>query len=146
MKKILLLILTVLTIFSSCKKDDYHNVKFHIEFIEDCENGYSDGIEVSCSPHYSDEEPTIYKQLIDEGYEWDYEYWQLKDGDRVIFTVLPQQGYRFIMSIYIDDVLISYREIKTHYGGYYATTVEDEWGLNNESDEDMGIIEFYYYE
>jgi len=148
MKKILFLILATLTIFTfSCKKEnDYHKVKYHVIFIEDCEDGYSNDIDIACSPHYSDEEPTIYPQSINADYEWEYEYWKLQDGDEIMFIVSPQQGYRFIMSVYIDDVLMSFREIKTHYGGYYITTIEDEWGLNNESDEDMGIIEFYYYE
>ena len=80
----LLIILTV--IFSSCKKENYHKVRFHIEFIDVTEGGYSNFINVGCSPYYDDEEePTLYLSLIEPGYEWDYEYWQLQDGEKVSF-------------------------------------------------------------
>ena len=148
-KRFIYSLLVLLTVtFSSCKKfnEDYHRVRFHIEFIEVTEGGYSNFIDVGCEPYYEDEEnPKLNLNLIEPGYEWDYEYWQLKNGDKVSFIIMPQQGYRFIMSVYIDDIMVSYKEIQNFYGGYYATTVLDEGGINNVS-EDMAYIEFIYYE
>ena len=112
-KRFIYSLLVLLTVtFSSCKKfnEDYHRVRFHIEFINGCEAGFSNFIEVDCKPDYSNDEPVLPLSVIEPGYEWDYEFWQLKDGDEVKFSVLPQQGYRFIMSVYVDEELVSYRE------------------------------------
>lgn len=130
---------------TSCKKKNDHKIKFEVEFIEGCQDGYSNFIDVRCKPQYSDEEPTIPTSVIVPGYVWEYEYWKLRDGDNVEFLVSPQQGYHFIMRVYVDGNLVSYREIQGHYGGYYAVSVLDEWGINNAT-EDMGLIKFVYSE
>lgn len=148
-KRFIYSLLVLLTVtFSSCKKfnEDYHRVRFHIEFINGCEAGFSNFIEVDCKPDYSNDEPVLPLSVIEPGYEWDYEFWQLKDGDEVKFSVLPQQGYRFIMSVYVDEELVSYREVQGVYGGYYGTVVLDQGGINNADEDNMGIIEFIYYE
>jgi hypothetical protein len=59
---------------------------------------------------------------------------------------MPQQGYHFIMRVYVDGTLVSYREILTSYGSYYVTTTLDIWGINNKADVDSGVIEFIYSE
>jgi|688.fasta_scaffold185571_2 hypothetical protein len=134
---------------TSCKKVNDHKVKFEIEFIEDCQYGYSNNIDVICKPHKNEVQsdiPYINKENIKPGFVWKYEYWELHDGDKVLFTVMPQQGYHFIMKVYLDDKLVSYREVITGYGAYCVTTTIDIWGINNEASSDSGIIEFVYSE
>jgi len=147
-KKLIYSILVLLTVtFSSCKKfnEDYHKLRFHIEFIDDCDGGFSNFIDVRCKPNYSNDEPVLPLSVIEPGYEWDYEFLQLKDGDNVEFLVSPQQGYRFIMSVYVDGVMVSYREIQGLYGGYYGTVLIDQGGINN-TESNTGYINFTYYE
>ncbi len=144
-----IVILFSLTLTSCKKKVNDHKIKFEVEFIEDCQQGYSDMIDVICKPSYNEvpsDIPHINKDYIETGFIWKYEYWQLHNGDKVIFNVMPQQGYHFIMRVYIDGNLISYREITTGYGGYYGTTTVDIWGVNNKSNSDSGVIEFTYSE
>ena len=67
---------------------------------------------------------------------------RVKDGDDIVFSASPtKEGYRFKLNIYIDNVLVSYREC---YGPYGVVTI-DEWGINN-NEQELGIIEFTYYE
>ena len=150
MFKKLFYILILSVLFFSCKKEEKnHKVKYEIEFIEDCEFGYSDMIDVNCTPHYNETQsdlPNINKEHIQSGYKWKYEYWQLHNGDKVTFTVMPQQGYHFVMRVYVDNKLVSYREVTTGYGAYYVTTTVDIWGVNNEASMDGPIIEFIYSE
>lgn len=149
-KNLIYLVVLVFTLsLTSCKKENYHKVKFEIEFIEDCQPGYSDMIDINCIPHYNDvpsDIPYINKENIQSGYIWKYEYWKVLEGDKILFTVMPQQGYHFIMKVYTDDKLVSYREIITGYGGYYGTSTVDIWGINNESSSDGAIIKFIYQE
>lgn len=150
LKNLIYLIIFVFTFsLTSCKKENYHKVKYELEFIEGCQFGYSDMIDVNCLPHYNDslsDIPFLNKEDIEPGYKWKYEYWQLSNNDKVIFTVMPQQGYHFIMRVYIDDKLVSYREVTTGYGGYYATTTVDIGGINNRADSDSAVIEFIFQE
>lgn len=141
-KFIYIILISFLLILSSCKKENYHKIKFEVEFIQDCDNCYADYFAVNCTPHYSDEEPGISTSQVTTGYVWDYEYWMLEDGDEVKFTVSPTGSeYQYRMNVYIDDVLVSYRECY----GPYGTVVIDEGGLNN-SQVESGVIEFTYYE
>jgi hypothetical protein len=148
-KNLFYLLIFSLFIFSCKKEDKDHKVKYELEFIEDCQPGYSDMIDVNCTPHYNDVQsdiPYINKEQIQYGYKWKYEYWQLHNGDKVTFTVMPQQGYHFIMRVYVDGNLLSYREIITGYGGYYVTSTIDIGGINNKVNYDGAVIEFVYSE
>lgn len=143
-KKILfhVLVLVSLLSFTSCKKENNHKIKFEVEFIQDCDNCYADYFAVNCTPHYSNEKPGITASYVTTGYVWDYEYWQLKDGEKVTFSVSPTgEGYHFKMNVYIDDKLVSYRECY----GPYGTVVIDQGGINNSTVE-SGVIEFIYNE
>jgi hypothetical protein len=136
----LLVLLTV--IFSSCKKETYHRIKFELEIIENCDNCFADVFLVDCFPQYTEDAIGISKSDMVDGYVWSYEYWSLKDGDDIVFSASPtKEGYRFKLNIYIDNVLVSYREC---YGPYGVVTI-DEWGINN-NEQELGIIEFTYYE
>lgn len=143
-KNILYYISLIIFIFSlsSCKKKDYHKIKFEVVFIQDCDNCFADYFAVNCTPHYSDEEPAISASDVTTGYVWKYEYWQLKDGDKVKFAVSPTgDSYHFKMNVYVDDQLVSYRECY----GPYGTVVIDQGGINNSLVE-SGVIEFTYFE
>jgi hypothetical protein len=142
-KRFIYTLLVLLTVtFSSCKKETYHRIKFEVEFIEDCDNCVADYFAINCTPHYSDEEPGISASDVTTGYVWDYEYWALKDGDKVVFNVSPTgEEYHFKINVYIDGLLVSYRECF----GPYGTVLIDQWGINNTQSENA-TIEFTYYE
>jgi hypothetical protein len=149
MKNLIKYILVFLTIslgFVSCKKaPKFHKVKFEIEFIEDVPNGYSNFIDVTCSPQYRDEPATISSSDAEPGNVWTYEYWELMDGDQIVFNVSPQLYYRFYMRVYVDDELVSYKKIKTSETTYYSRIIEEEFGLDNDT-RDTSSIKFIFYE
>lgn len=138
----------IIVLFSSCQKheENFHKLRFHLSFKEVPPTGFSNSIEVLCSPDYDDDPAEIYAKYTTEGYEWDYEFWQLKDGDEVQFIVRPQLYYWFVMEVYIDDVLISSREMVTSKDTYYSTQTLGQSGLNNEASTNFPVISFYYYE
>jgi hypothetical protein len=103
-------------------------------------------IDVNCSPNYDDDPPVIHKELIQPSYEWDYEYWNLVDGQEVKFIVNPQLSYWFTMKVYVDGELISTRECVTSSQTYYSTQTLSQSGLNNDELTNAPIISFYYYE
>lgn len=128
----------------SCKKENLHKVKFEVEFIQDCHECFADYFSITCEPHYSDEQPKIYAESVKEDYIWDYEYWALKDGDEIVFAVNNSSGsatYRYVMRVYVDGEMVSYIDCYGPYGKY----IIKKGGLNN-SELDMGIIEFTYHE
>ena len=149
LKKILYVSITIITlIFSSCQKheENFHRVRFHLTFKEVPPIGASDFIDVTCKPNYENEPPEIYKDYITAGYEWDYEFWQVKNGDKIEFIVNPQLYYWFVMEVYVDGVLVSSREVVTSSQTYYATQTLNQSGLNNNEDTNFPVITFYYYE
>jgi hypothetical protein len=148
-KKIFFFLVVILTLgLTSCEKHDnnFHRVRFHLTFKEVPPVGASDFIEVNCSPNYDNDPPVIYKDYITPGYEWDYEFWQLKNGDEVQFIVNPQLHYWFVMEVYVDDVLVSTREVVTSSQTYYATETIFQSGLNNDEETNFPVISFYYNE
>jgi hypothetical protein len=133
---------------SSCKKyePDFHKVRFHILFKQIPQPGSSNMIDVVCSPDYDDEPPVLHKEVITPYYEWNYEYWELTDGDEVKFIVNPQLSYWFIMSVYVDGELVSTRECVTSSQTYYSTQTLNQSGLNNDENTNHPVISFYFYE
>jgi hypothetical protein len=145
--KYILIVLIGFLGFTSCKKEPaYHKLKFELIFSEEPNNGNSNFIEVNCSPKYGDEPPEISRNIIEPGYVWTYEYWELKDGDAVSFVVSPQLSYRFTMNVYVDGTLVSSRKIVTSDNTYYATITEEQFGLNNSENTNYPVIDFIYYE
>ena len=148
--KKLFFVITIITtlLFSSCQKheENFHKVRFHLTFKQVPPTGVSDFIDVSCTPNYDEEPPKIYKDYITEDYVWEYEFWQLKDGDKVEFIVNPQLYYWFVMEVYIDNVMVSSREVVTSSQTYYTTQTLNQSGLNNDEETDFPVISFYYYE
>lgn len=143
LKRFVYFVLVFLSLFlSSCKKNNYHKIKFEVVFIQDCDNCYADYFAVNCTPHYSDEVPAIKAADVTTGYVWTYEYWKLENNNKVVFSVSPTgEGYHYRMNVYVDDALVSYRECY----GPYGTVVIDQGGINN-SQQEMGVIEFTYHE
>jgi len=128
--------------FTSCKKKDYHKVKFEITFLQTPATGNSDFIEVLASPSYSDKKPYLNRLNIPQ--VWTYEYLGLEKGQTVHFLVSGQLSYYFEMRVYIDGVEKSYRRVKVSDNTYYDDHVEESRGLNDKDYEDTGIIEFKY--
>lgn len=148
-KRVVLGLLVIFSLFlTSCKKyeKNYHKVRFHLTFKEVPPVGSSDFIDVNCTPKYNEEPPKIYKDYLTAGYEWDYEFWQLEDGQEVKFIVNPQLYYWFVMEVYVDGVLVSSREVVTSSQTYYSTQTLNQSGLNNDELTNFPIISFYYYE
>ncbi len=144
LKKIINVLIISLILFSSCKKINYHKLKFEVTFIQDCYDCYGyDVITVGCIPKYSDDNiREIDTQNIYDGFVWSYEYWELVDGDKVSFAVLPiNYGYHFLIKVYVDDKLVSFRECY----GVNGNILIDQGGLNN-SNGDIGHITFNFYE
>lgn len=143
------LLITSFLLFISCKKDHktLHKVRFELEFLAIPVVGSSNGVEIlpAFKPHYEDESVKIYKQYITSGYTWRYEYWSLVDGDEIVFPFWCQNEYHFIMKIFIDNELISFKEMVglDESGGNY--TLVTQWGLNN-SQENEPEIKFTFYE
>ena len=144
LKKFLYLVLILFTFFglSSCQKETYHRIKFEVVFIQDCSNCFADYFAITVEPHYPDDTPSFSASDVTTGYVWNYEYWALKDGDKVTFGVSPTgEEYHFRLNVYIDGILVSYRECY----GPYGTVIIDEGGINNTQSE-TATIEFTYYE
>jgi hypothetical protein len=147
LKYISIVFISLITLISCNKhENDFHKVRYHITFHQIPQPGYSNAIDVICTPNYDDEPPLIFKEVITPGYEWDYEFWQLTDGEEVKFIVNPQLSYWFTMEVYVDDELISSRECVTSSQTYYSTQTLNHSGLNNDENTNAPIISFYYYE
>jgi hypothetical protein len=71
---------------------------------------------------------------------WDYEYWDLQDGDEIMFYMWAQLGYLYEMRLYIDDVEVSYKKIKISDSDYFAYTVLDESGIDIDGDDNIQFI------
>lgn len=144
----LLIVLSSVFVFTGCKKyqPEFHKVKFEIEFYDVPPFGSSNALDVLCRPQYDDEPAVIHKEYTSPGYIWDYEYWQLVDGEEVKFIVNPQLYYHFTMRVYIDGTLISERELVTSTVTYYSTYTLYMNGPNEDSDTEYSVIRFTYHE
>ena len=143
MKRLSILITLLLTLFISCKKETHHKIRFEAEFIQGCDECYGQNIIlVKCSPMDVNNEPVIHASQMTDNVVWSYGNKKdilVKDGDKVVFSVLPQHTsstYRYIMRVYIDDKVVSYRECY----GPYGTEVIDQGGLNNNTTNVAQII------
>lgn len=145
-KKFPYYILIFLFVFNSCQKEDneLHRLKFEIEFVSTPEFGVSSMVEIlTCEPNYTDEETRIYEQYIEPGYIWTYEFWELNQNQKISFGFWCQNEYHFIMRIYVDDILLSSKEmvgVDESGSSYYSL---NDWGLNDVKNE-LPKIEFTY--
>lgn len=144
MKKfIYIFLITILGFsFTSCKKTEYHKVTFEITFLGSPGTGASNFIDISAMPNYSDKKPFVDRFNIPQ--VWRYEYIGLEKGQKVYFLVSGQLSYYFEMRVFIDGVEKSYRKVRVSDTNYYDDHVEESYGLNDKSNEDMGVIQFVY--
>ena len=142
MKKILILIF-ILFGFLSCKKfEKPHKITYEIKMLQIPITGSSNFIEVMAEPCDEGGVPGIDRFNVPK--IWKYDYFGLKSGDKVMFSVDAQLSYRFEMRIYIDDIEVSYLKVKTSDNSYYTYFVEERNGLNDWKNSNLGFIEFVY--
>jgi hypothetical protein len=74
--------LCVFLLLTTCKKKPIlHKLKYEIVFYLTPPDWYPSITVLSAKPHYHDDKPSWSK--FKPGDVWNYEYWELKDGDRV---------------------------------------------------------------
>ena len=143
MKKILILLLIIIGFTSCQKKEVLHKVGFEVTFLDKPRYGSSNFFDVYPYPYDPNNRPQIDREVTKV---WKYEYYQLKDGDKVEFVAAGQLDYYYEMRVYIDDVEVSYlRAVVSHYN-YYATLVEERRGLSDETSKTAPSIKFIYHE
>ena len=143
MKKILILLLIIIGFTSCKKKETFHKIGYEITFLDKPSYGSSNFFDVSAKPFDANNPPSIDRTTTKV---WKYEYYQLKDGDKVQFGAFGQLDYYYEMRVYIDDKEVSYlRAVVGHYN-YYATSIEEKHGLNDETSDTSPYIEFVYHE
>jgi len=150
LRNFLFLVLTVSTLFS-CEKyqPTFHKIKYEITLIEGADPVGSPILnDVTCKPFYKEDGEPVFPTIVEQvPYTWDYEYWQLVDGEPVSFSFSPTADYMFKMSIYIDDVLVSWKIVDTdNSGNYYAYQGVDQGGLDESGKPDYPVIKFTYKE
>lgn len=146
-KYISITIISFITLISCNKHEqDFHKVRYHLTFHQVPQPGNSNALDVVCTPYYDEDPAKIFKEIVTPGYEWDYEFWQLTNGQEVKFIVNPQLSYWFTMEVYIDGTLMSSRECVTSNQTYYSTQTLNQSGLNNDENTNAPVISFYYYE
>tara|TARA_R110002012_G_scaffold172430_2_gene337329 strand:- start:53 stop:514 length:462 start_codon:yes stop_codon:yes gene_type:complete len=131
--KLLLLLLTITTTFSCSKESKNHKVKFQLRFIEVPKWYSTSYLGVTASPHYENEyngdgiAPYITREQTLDGI-WEYEYWELKDGDEVFFELLAQKKYHYEMRVFIDDTEVSYKRFKMSDDDFFQAVEYEERG------------------
>ncbi len=135
----------------SCKKyqPNFHKIKYEVIVYEGSDPvGTPIMNSMLCKPFYKDEEEPQFPTIIGQvPYTWDYEYWQLVDGEPVTFSFSPTADYLFQIAIYIDGVLVSRKVIDTsNSGDYYAYQGIEQEGLDNSGKPNYPVIEFTYHE
>ena len=122
--------LMLLLTFVSCRKVEYHKIKYQIKFFELPYWYQSNPLEISALPFYqgnynnSKDEfgapiaPSIdYDMSLDS--LWEYEYWELKKGDRVYFELQAQLVYYYELNLFIDNHLVSSKKVKISNDNYF---------------------------
>lgn len=157
MKNIIYLVLVISTIFFvSCEKEtNTHKIKYQIKFLELPMYGVSNYLEVEASPSYLGEYNNslnsygnLIKPYIDNSQAqdslWEYEYWELKNGDYVEFNLLAQLDYHYELRVFIDDVEVSYKRVKIHDSQYFGIEHIETLGLDNTPNDSS--IDFIFYD
>ena len=76
---------------------------------------------------------------------WEYEYWEMVQEQEVIFKFWCQNDYHFIMRVFIDDTMVSYKEMVGLDESGVNYILVSQWGVNNGNDN-LPEIKFTYYE
>lgn len=155
MKNFLYLLILIIGLTSCKKEPKFHKIKYQIKFLEIPTWYTSNNLEVTATPCYYgkyhndvDENGNIIEPYIDYSQTtdglWEYEYWQLKSGDKVRFNLMAQLDYHFELRVFIDGVEVSYKKVKISEDTYYKVIDLEETGWDDSpGDSD---IEFTYYE
>jgi hypothetical protein len=156
MKKLLYLFVLVALVFTSCKKEPkLHKIKFQITFLEIPNWASSNYIDVTAQPCYYgdynnsvDEHGNLIQPYIDYDQTqdglWEYEYWELKSGDKVKFSLSAQLHYWYELKVFIDDVEVSYKKVKISEYNYFEVIDLEESGWDDTPGD--SYIDFTYYE
>ena len=156
MRKLLYIFILLSFVFTSCKKEPKsHRIKFQITFLELPSYGTSNYLEVTAQPCYYgeynnsvDENGNLIQPYIDYNQAsdglWEYEYWQLKDGDKVMFSLTAQLDYWYELRVFIDDVEVSYKKVKVSEHTYFAVEDLEESGWDDTPGD--SYIDFTYYD
>lgn len=135
-----LIIIIISSILTSCRKDDYHKIKYQVKFFELPYWYQSNAIDITAVPYYqgkynysTDEfgapiAPSIdYEMTLDS--LWEYEYWELKKGDMVRFNIAGQLVYYYELNLFIDEKLVSTKKVKTSNDNYFQPIdiIESGW-------------------
>lgn len=139
--------------FTSCKKEPkLHKIKYQVTFIEIPSWYNSNAIDVTAVPCYYgdynndvDENGNVIEPYIDYNQTqdglWEYEYWQLQDGDKVRFHLSAQLSYYYELRVFIDGVEVSYKKIKISDDNYYQVIDLEESGLDDTpGDSDIDFV------
>ena len=152
---IIIIIIIICFILTSCKKENLHKIKFQIKFLEIPDWYHSNYLEVTASPCYvglynyiRDENGTLILPNIDYDQTkvglWEYENWELKNDSRVFFMLLAKIDYHYELRIFIDGKQVSYKRVKTSDQQYFTAVEVEGYGLDN--DQESSYIEFIYKE
>lgn len=151
--KVSFILILVCVILTSCKKDNLHKIKFQITFLEIPEWYQSNMIEVYLNPYYSGKynystnengvpiAPSIDYEMTTDGL-WEYEYWELKNGDRVTFSIWGQLKYHYELRVFIDEKEVSYKRIKISNQNYNSSIGYEENGRDDTPGD--GVIDFIF--
>jgi hypothetical protein len=128
--KLLVITLLLFTIgFGSCKKKPkYHHLRFELRVIEQSKYGIVTPIYLSILPHYQSVPPKLESRAP---ITWNYDYMELKDGDKIYFAVdIPLSTY-YEKWIYIDGKEVAYKRIKVSDIHYYENTILEQRGYDD---------------
>jgi hypothetical protein len=139
--KILLFSILITGLFS-CKKQEFHKIKYTIEFHETPSYGYTNWLELTVTPvydteyNYGEHYPSISPTIASNNKYWEYDYWEIEKGDDVQFGLWCASGYYYTLSVYVDEDLVSSKKIYVHetINGAEPEIVE-EYGLDNDPDD-----------
>lgn len=145
--------LLLLATFVSCRKVEYHKIKYQIKFFELPYWYQSNALEISVLPYYqgkynySKDEfgapiaPTIDYNMTQDSL-WEYEYWELKKGDRVYFELQAQLVYYYELNLFIDNHIVASKRIKISNQNYFQPIDIKEFGRDNTPGD--ASIDFIY--
>jgi hypothetical protein len=125
---VIALLLFAIGLGSCKKKPKYHHIRFELRVIEQSKYGIVTPIYLSILPHYQSVPPKLESRAP---ITWNYDYMELKDGDKIYFAVdIPLSTY-YEKWIYIDGKEVAYKRIKVSDIHYYENTILEQRGYDD---------------
>jgi hypothetical protein len=146
--KIFFIILTTIVLISCKKEERLHRIKYVIEFIQTPDFGYTNWLELTVTPvyqteyNYGEHFPSLSPSFASASRRWEYDYWEMKDGDMVELGLWTAKDYYYKLYVYIDDVEVSYKKVFIDDEGQYD--IVEETGLDDNLNDNN--ITFRYSE